>query len=43
MNYLPDTSIYIDLIKQKPPHIQQQFQQYQIGEIGLSSVTVAEL
>ena len=43
MIYMLDTNICIYLIKQRPPQVLEHFQRYIIGEIGLSSITVAEL
>lgn len=38
-----DTNICIYLIKQKPPVVLEHFRDYQIGDIALSSITLAEL
>ena len=38
-----DTNICIYIIKQKPPVVLEHFREYQIGDIGISSVTLAEL
>ncbi|MDP8568756.1 type II toxin-antitoxin system tRNA(fMet)-specific endonuclease VapC [Methylophilus aquaticus] len=43
MKLMLDTNICIAIIKQKPPAVLQQFAAYQIGDIGVSSVTLAEL
>lgn len=43
MKYLLDTNICIYIIKKKPPVVLQKFNSYPVGEIGLSSITVAEL
>lgn len=43
MRYLLDTNICIYLIKKKPPEVLQKFNAYSVGEIGISSITVAEL
>lgn len=43
MKFLLDTNICIYLIKKKPPKVLQRFKNYNIGEIGVSSITVAEL
>ncbi len=43
MKFLLDTNIYIYMIKQKPPEVLQRFNIYQVGDIGVSSITVAEL
>ncbi|BCL34658.1 type II toxin-antitoxin system tRNA(fMet)-specific endonuclease VapC [Nostoc sp. MS1] len=43
MQYLLDTNICIYLIKQKPQKVLDKFQTLSIFEIGISSITVAEL
>ena len=43
MKRLLDINICIYLIKQKSPGILQKFRQYQPGDIGVSTITVAEL
>ncbi len=43
MRFLLDTNICIYVIKQKPPEVLQRFNTYQIGDIGVSAITVAEL
>ena len=43
MKFLLDTNICIYIIKQKPPEVLQKFQAYDVGDIGISSITVAEL
>ena len=43
MKYLLDTNICIYIIKQKPPQVLDRFQEHQVGDIGVSSITVAEL
>ena len=43
MKFLLDTNICIYIIKQKPPEVLQRFNTYQVGDIGISSITVAEL
>ncbi len=43
MKFLLDTNICIYIIKQKPPEVLQRFNIYQVGDIGVSSITVAEL
>ena len=43
MKFLLDTNICIYIIKQKPPKVLQRFNTYQVGDIGVSSITVAEL
>jgi len=43
MKFMLDTNICIYLIKENPPQVLGKFEQYSVGEIGLSSITVAEL
>lgn len=43
MRFLLDTNICIYIIKQKPLKVLQKFETYSVGEIGISSITVAEL
>ena len=43
MKCLLDTNMCIYLIKKKPPHVLERFNDYSVGEIGVSSITVAEL
>ena len=43
MIYLLDTNICIYIIKKKPPNVLRKFKTYSIGDIGISSITVAEL
>ncbi len=43
MKLMLDTNTCIALIKRKPAHTLQQFNQYLVGEIGISAVTLAEL
>ncbi|NJO98392.1 MAG: type II toxin-antitoxin system VapC family toxin [Pleurocapsa sp. CRU_1_2] len=43
MKFLLDTNICIYIIKQKPPEVLQKFNAYNVGDIGLSAITVAEL
>ncbi|MFP3897116.1 MAG: type II toxin-antitoxin system VapC family toxin [Anaerolineales bacterium] len=43
MRYLLDTNICIYLINQKPPSMMNKFNEYSVGEIGVSSITVGEL
>ena len=43
MNYLLDTDICIYLIKRRPPQVLTRFQQCVPGDIGISTVTLAEL
>ena len=43
MRYLLDTNICIYLIKKRPHQVLGRFNAYSVGEIGVSSITVAEL
>ncbi|MEH2309822.1 type II toxin-antitoxin system tRNA(fMet)-specific endonuclease VapC [Nostoc sp.] len=43
MRYLLDTNICIYLIKQKPQKVLDRFQTLSISDLGISSITVAEL
>lgn len=43
MQYLLDTNICIYLIKQKPPNVLARFQALALSDVGISSITVAEL
>ena len=43
MKYLLDTNICIYIIKQKPVSVRDKFRELLIGEVGVSSITVAEL
>ncbi|MDP2806208.1 MAG: type II toxin-antitoxin system VapC family toxin [Gallionellaceae bacterium] len=43
MKLMLDTNTCIALIKRKPLHALQKFTEYQVGDIGVSSVTLAEL
>ncbi|MFE4108359.1 type II toxin-antitoxin system tRNA(fMet)-specific endonuclease VapC [Almyronema epifaneia] len=43
MQYLLDTNICIYLIKQKPPKVLARFNTLALSDIGISSITVAEL
>lgn len=43
MKYLLDTNICIYLIKQRPLPVLQHFKRHPIHEVGVSSITVAEL
>jgi len=41
--FLLDTNTCIYLIKRRPTEVLRRFEEYAIGDIGVSSVTVAEL
>ncbi|MGB6296643.1 MAG: type II toxin-antitoxin system VapC family toxin [Rivularia sp. (in: cyanobacteria)] len=43
MKFLLDTNTCIYIIKNKPPQVLQKFQTLNISDIGISSITVAEL
>jgi tRNA(fMet)-specific endonuclease VapC len=43
MKYLLDTNICIYLINRKPLYVQRHFEEHTLGDIGVSSITVAEL
>jgi tRNA(fMet)-specific endonuclease VapC len=43
MQVMLDTNICIDIIKQKPEVVLQRFRAFQVGDIGISAITLAEL
>ena len=43
MKYLLDTNICIYIIKRKPPDVFNRFRTCEVGDIGISTITVAEL
>ncbi|MEO0870099.1 MAG: type II toxin-antitoxin system VapC family toxin [Cyanobacteria bacterium J06642_11] len=43
MKYLLDTNICIYIIKRRPPSVLNRFRTCQLGDIGISTITVAEL
>jgi|SRR5579884_511794 len=43
MKFMFDTNICIYLIKQKPQRVLKHFQSHVVGDIGISSITLAEL
>jgi len=43
MKLLLDTNICIYIIKQQPAAVLQHFLEYEVGDIGISSITLAEL
>lgn len=43
MRFLLDTNTCIYIIKNKPPQVFQKFQTLNISDIGISSITIAEL
>jgi tRNA(fMet)-specific endonuclease VapC len=43
MKIMLDTDICIYLIKHNPPGVLEHFEKYQVGDIGISSITLSEL
>ncbi len=43
MKYLLDTNICIYIIKRKPPEVFDRFRACEVGDIGVSTITVSEL
>ena len=43
MKILLDTNICIYIIKQQPASVLKRFMEYQVGDIGISSITLSEL
>jgi len=43
MQMMLDTNICIYIIKNRPKHVKKQFRKFHIGELCISSITVAEL
>ena len=43
MKLMLDTNICIYIIKRKPEQVMKHFLEYQVGDIGISSITLAEL
>lgn len=43
MKYLLDTNICIYIINNKPPHVFEKFKEFQLGQLGISSITASEL
>ncbi len=43
MKRLLDTNVCIHVIRRRPPEVLSNFERFEVGEIGVSSVTVAEL
>lgn len=43
MKFMLDTDICIYIIKRKPEKVLRHFEKYKVGEIGISSITLAEL
>ena len=43
MNFLIDTNICIYLMNKRPPEVIQRFKELEIGQIGISTISVSEL
>lgn len=43
MKYLLDTNICSYIINNKPPHVFEKFKEFQLGQLGISSITASEL
>ena len=43
MKFMLDTNICIYIIKQKPQKVMEHFRRYLAGDVGISSITLAEL
>lgn len=43
MEYLLDTNICIYIIKKKPAEVFEKFKKLALGDVGISSITLAEL
>ena len=43
MNFLIDTNICIYIMNKRPPEVIQKFKNTEIGQIGISTITVSEL
>jgi tRNA(fMet)-specific endonuclease VapC len=43
MNFLIDTNICIYIMNKRPPEVIQKFKDKEVGQIGISSITVSEL
>lgn len=43
MNYLIDTNICIYIMNNRPPDVVRQFRKLELGQVGVSSITVSEL
>ncbi|MBW1704105.1 MAG: type II toxin-antitoxin system VapC family toxin [Deltaproteobacteria bacterium] len=43
MNFLIDTNICIYIINKKPPEVIHRFKNIEVGQIGISTITVSEL
>ncbi|MCA1687456.1 MAG: type II toxin-antitoxin system VapC family toxin [Actinobacteria bacterium] len=43
MRRLLDTNVCIHVIRRRPPEVLSNFERFEVGEVGVSSVTIAEL
>jgi tRNA(fMet)-specific endonuclease VapC len=43
MNYLIDTNICIYIMNNRPPEVVRRFRNLELGQVGVSSITVSEL
>ncbi len=43
MRFMLDSDICVYLIRRRPPEVLQQFEHYDVSEVGISSITLAEL
>ncbi len=43
MTFMMDTNICVYIINNRPPRVRERFLQHNVGDIGLSSIVVAEL
>ena len=43
MRRVLDTNVCIHVIRRRPPAVLRRFEEYEVGEVGVSSVTAAEL
>lgn len=43
MKYMLDTNVCVQLIRHKPPDLLRRLTEHRISEVGISSITVAEL
>ncbi len=43
MNFLIDTNICIYLMNNRPPQVLRRFKRMEVGQVGVSSITVSEL
>ncbi len=43
MKRLLDTNVCIHIIRKRPPEVLHRFERYEVGEVGVSSITIAEL